>query len=66
MTNVNGNIISVLQRKALEKQYVWKINTKTKHSQLGLLYNAEHFAMRCGNVTNDQNFWYKHFKSIWG
>ena len=54
MTNMNGIIISVLQRKALERQYVWKIKTKTL--KLGLLYSAKHFAMHCGNATIDQHF----------
>ena len=56
MTNMNGNIISVLQRKALEMQYVWKIKIKTKNPHLGLLYSAKHFAMHCGNATIDQHF----------
>ena len=66
MTNMNEIIIPVLQRKALERQYVWKLKIKTKHPQLGLPYSAKHFAMHCGNANIDQHFWYKHFKSIWG
>ena len=30
MTNMNGIIIFVLLRKAVERQYVWKNKTKTK------------------------------------
>ena len=45
MTNMNGIIIPSLQRKALERQYVWKLKIKTKHLHLGLLYSAKHFAM---------------------
>ena len=56
MTNMNGIIISVIQRKALERQYVWKIKTKPKNPQLGLLYSAKHFAMHCGNATIEQHF----------
>ena len=56
MTNMNGIIIFVLQRKAVERQYVWKNKTKTKNPQLGLLYGAKHFAMHCGNTTIDQHF----------
>ena len=56
MTNMNGNIISVLQRKALEMQYVWKIKIRTKTPHLGLLYSAKHFAMHYGNATIVQHF----------
>ena len=66
MTTMKGIIISVLQRKVLERQYVWKIKTKTKHPLLGLLYSAKYFAMRCSNATIDQHLLYKYFKSIWG
>ena len=66
LTNMNGIIIPVLQRKALERQYVWKLKIKTKHPQLGLLYSAKHFVLHCGNVTIDQHFWYKRFESICG
>ena len=62
MTHMNGIFISVLQRKALERQYVWKIKTKTKNPQLGLVYSAKHFAIYCGNATIDQHFWYKRFE----
>ena len=44
MTNMNGNIIFALQRKALEMQYVLKIKIKTKNHNLDLLYSAKHFA----------------------
>ena len=60
MTNMNQIIISVLQRKALDGK------TKTKHSQLGLLYSAKHFVMYCNNGTIDLHFWCKHYKSICG
>ena len=29
--NMNGIITSMLQCKALERQYVWKVKTKAKH-----------------------------------
>ena len=54
MKNMNAIIISVLERRALERQYVWKIKTKNPH--LGLLYSAKHFVMHCGNVTIVQTF----------
>ena len=61
-THERKKIISVLQRKSLERQYLWKIKTNTKNPQLGLVYSAKHFAMYCGNATIDQHFWYKRFK----
>ena len=58
MTNMNRIIISVLcQRKALERQYVWKIKTQTENPQLGLLYSGKNFSMHCGNATIDQHFY---------
>ena len=69
MTIMNGIIISILQLKALERKYVWKIKTKDENPQLGLLYSAKHFAMHCDNATIDKHFKYnkyKHFKRIWG
>ena len=56
MTSMNGIIISVLQRKALEMKYVWKIKTNAKNPQLVLLYSAKHFAMHCDHATIDKNF----------
>ena len=47
MTNINGIIISVLQRKCTSTQGFRKaicveIKTKTKNPRLGLLYSAKH------------------------
>ena len=56
MTNMNGIIISVLRRKALERQYVWKIKTKAENPQLGLLFSAKYFAMHCDNAIIDKHF----------
>ena len=48
--------LCISTQRLLKRQYLWKIKTKTKHPQLGLLYSAKHFAMHCGNATIDQHF----------